>query len=59
MIGRNASEDRISNWEPQLKVPKTTFMLPVARDHRSLDELGREAAVKIHGSHAPEDQLSC
>jgi hypothetical protein len=57
MIGRNASEDRISNWEPRLKVPKTTFMLPVARDHRSLDELGREAAAKVYGSHAPEERL--
>jgi hypothetical protein len=57
MIGRNASEDQIANWEPGLKVPKTTFMLPVARGHRSLDELGREAAVKVYGSHASEDQL--
>jgi hypothetical protein len=57
MTGRNASEDRISNWEPRLKVPKTTFMLPVARDHRSLDEMGREAAEKVYGSHAPEEQL--
>ena len=57
MIGRDASEDQIAKWEPELKVPKTTFMLPVARDHRSLDELGREAAVKVYGSHAPEEQL--
>jgi hypothetical protein len=57
MIGRHEDEDRISNWEPLLKVPKTTFMLPVARDHRSLDELGREAAEKVYGSHAPEEQL--
>jgi hypothetical protein len=56
MIGRRAQEDRISDWEPRLKVPKTTFMLPVGSD-RPLDELGKEAAVKIYGSHAPEDQL--
>ncbi|MGH3252952.1 MAG: hypothetical protein ACRDOI_43000 [Trebonia sp.] len=56
MIGRHADEDPISNWEPRLKVPKTTFMLPVGSG-RPLDELGREAAVKVYGSHAPEDQL--
>lgn len=56
MIGRRAQEDQISNWEPRLKVPKTTFMLPVGSD-RPLDELGKEAAVKVYGSHAPEDQL--
>jgi hypothetical protein len=57
MTGRHADEDQGSNWEPRLKVPKTTFMLPVARDNRSLDELGREAAEKVYGSHAPEEQL--
>jgi hypothetical protein len=57
MIGQGAREDQTSHWEPKLKVPKTTFMLPVARDQRSLDELGREAAVTVYGSHAPEDQL--
>jgi hypothetical protein len=56
MIGRHAHEDQTSNWEPRLKVPKTTFMLPVGSD-RPLDELGREAAIKIYGSHAPEEQL--
>jgi hypothetical protein len=56
MIGRHADEDRISNWEPRLKVPKTTFMLPVGSE-RPLDELGREAAVKVYGSHAPEKDL--
>jgi hypothetical protein len=43
-------------WRPDLKVPKTTFMLPVASD-RPLDELGREAALKVLGSAAPEEQL--
>lgn len=57
MTGPQTNEDQASNWEPRLSVPKTTFMLPVARDHRSLDELGREAAEKVYGSHAPEEQL--
>lgn len=57
MTGPDTNEDRVANWEPRLKVPKTTFMLPIARDHRSMDELGREAAEKVYGSHAPEDQL--
>jgi hypothetical protein len=56
MIRRHASGDRISNWEPRLKVPKTTFMLPVGSD-RPLDELGREAAMKVYGSHGPEEQV--
>jgi hypothetical protein len=56
MINRHVSEDQISNWEPRLKIPKTTFMLPVGSE-RPLDELGREAAVKVYGSHAPEEQL--
>ncbi|MGH3293519.1 MAG: hypothetical protein ACRDP7_17105 [Trebonia sp.] len=57
MTGPQTNEDQASNWEPRLSVPKTTFMLPVVRDHRSLDELGREAAEKVYGSHAPEEQL--
>lgn len=57
MIGRHAGKEGTFNWEPELNVPKTTFMLPVARDDRSLEELGREAAEKVYGSHAPEEQL--
>lgn len=57
MTGQHTDEDGLANWEPRLRVPKTTFMLPVARDDRSLNKLGREAAEKVYGSHAPEDQL--
>jgi hypothetical protein len=56
MMGRH--EDRVSGWEPRLKVPKATFALPVARDKPSVEAIGRAAAERVYGSHAPEDQLA-
>ncbi len=52
-----ASEERISNWEPELKVPPTTLWLPLGNDFPA-KEIGKRAAVKILGGDAPKHDLA-
>ena len=51
-----ASEERASNWEPDLKVPPTTLWLPLGSDLPA-KELGKKAASNILGDDAPKDHL--
>ncbi len=51
-----ASEERASNWEPDLKVPPTTLWLPLGSDLPA-KELGKTAAANILGDDAPKDHL--
>lgn len=52
----NASEERVSNWEPELKVPPTTLWLPLGNNLPAKD-IGKRAAVKILGDEASKDRL--
>jgi hypothetical protein len=52
-----ASEERISNWKPELKVPPTTLWLPLGNDLPA-KEIGKRAAVKILGNDAPKHDLA-
>ncbi|HEX3516078.1 MAG TPA: hypothetical protein VHT26_18970 [Trebonia sp.] len=52
----HTSEERISGWEPELKVPPTTLWLPLGNDLPA-KEIGRKAAVKILGRDTSKDDL--
>jgi hypothetical protein len=56
MNKRNASEERASNWDPELKVPPTTLWLPLGNDLPAT-EIGKRAAVKILGEDTSKDRL--
>lgn len=56
MYKGNASEERTSNWEPELKVPPTTLWLPLGNDLPA-KELGKRAAANILGGDTQKDRL--
>src|SRR5487761_366204 len=56
MNKRNASEERASNWDPELKVPPTTLWLPLGNDLPA-KEIGKRAAVRILGEDTSKDRL--
>ena len=52
----SASDERTSNWVPELQVPPTTLWLPLGNDLPA-KEIGKSAAVKILGNDAQKDDL--